>query len=92
MAHATQLKNDLLSAEEIARRGKEIYEREIKQNVIAEYQHQLLSVDVVSGDYEVGPDPVANVKALRARRPEAVIFGLRVGHETAYKTGYMVIQ
>lgn len=81
-----------MDKEEIARRGKEIYESEIKDKVLAKHQHELLSVDVLSGDYEVGPDPIANMKALRARHPDAVIFGLRVGHETAYRTGYMVIQ
>ena len=90
------MKNEVLPSQwkpgEIARRGKEIYEREIKHKVLAEHQHELLSVDVLSGDYEVGPDPIANVEALRARQPQAIIFGLRVGHETAYKTGYMVIQ
>lgn len=78
-----------LDQEEIARRGKEIYEREIKDKVLG-CKGQLVSVDVLSGDYEVGPDPISNMDKLRKRRPDAVIFGLRVGYQTAYTTGYMV--
>jgi hypothetical protein len=78
-----------LSPEEVVRRGKEIYESEIKDKVLALHRGEFLSVDVLSHDYEVGPNPVENVNLLRLRHPDAVLFELRVGYQAAYSFGGM---
>ena len=76
-----------MDKEEVARRGKEIYERAIKDKVLADHKGELLSIDVLSGDYAVNQNHLATVDELRARQPEAVIFTLRVGYKTAYAMG-----
>jgi hypothetical protein len=42
-------------------------------------------VDVESGDYEVGDDDLQATKRLLGRRPNAVLYGLRVGRNAAYR-------
>lgn len=76
-----------LTKEEIVRRGREIYEREIRAKVEPEHNGEFLVVDVTTGSYEVDEsDVVASDRALR-KKPDAVLYFLRVGHSTAYRIG-----
>jgi hypothetical protein len=52
-----------------------------------DHLNQFAVVDVLSGDYEVGEDDDAACLKIQDRRPDALLFGIRVGHETAYKFG-----
>ena len=87
MANTIQMQIEPLTKEEIVRRGKDIYEQKIKAKVISAHKGELLSVDVLSGDYAVGDDPVVNALAVKSRHPDAILFGLRVGYKTAYVVG-----
>ncbi|MGH3089492.1 MAG: hypothetical protein ACRDSJ_19550 [Rubrobacteraceae bacterium] len=44
------------TAEEIARRGREIYERDIRRKVEAEHTGEFLVIDVTTDDYELSAD------------------------------------
>lgn len=44
-------------------------------------------VDVESGDYEVADDDLTASNRLLARRPEAMLYGLLVGRDYAYRLG-----
>lgn len=56
---------------DIARRGKNLYERRVRNGVEAEDANggRLLAIDVDSGDYEVSKDALGAGAALRRRRP-----------------------
>jgi hypothetical protein len=73
--------------EEIAQRAEEIYRRSIRDKVMPQEKGKFLVVDIESGDYEVDEDDLAAEDRLRARRPDGVFFGLRVGYKTAYTLG-----
>jgi hypothetical protein len=64
--------------EEIARRGREIYEREIRAEVESEHAGRFLVVDVITGDYEVADDLEASERLLD-RNPGAMLYGQPVG-------------
>jgi hypothetical protein len=60
-----------LSREETARRGKQLYEQAIRARVeSAENIGKVISIDVETGDYEIGDDPVANSRGLHAYKPQ----------------------
>jgi hypothetical protein len=44
------------TTEEVARRGREIYEREIRARVEPEHAGRFVVVDVRSGDYEIAEE------------------------------------
>ena len=44
-------------------------------------------IDVETGDYELDANDATATKRLQKRRPEAVIYGLRVGYRAAYSFG-----
>lgn len=70
------------SAEELAQRGQEIYEREIRPHVEADHYGKVVAIDVRTGEYELGDDAISTTSRLRLRQPEAEIWLVRVGHST----------
>ena len=73
---------------EIARLGKEIYERDIRRQVESEHHGEYVAIDVDSGDWAIAGDLRAAAKSLRARRPEAVhVWLLRVGYRALHHFG-----
>ena len=76
-----------LTTEELARRGQELYERNIRQKVEPEQIGRFLVVDIESGDYEVADDELSASDRMLARRPHAKLYGLLVGRDHAYRLG-----
>lgn len=70
-------------SEEIAQLGKEIYEREIRQQVEADHRGEVVAIDVESGRWVIDDEVLEAVDHLRALRPEAInVFCGRVGYRT----------
>ena len=67
--------------EKTARLGKEIYERDIRQQVEAAHQGAVVAIDVDSGIWAMGEEVLDAVDRLRAQRPEAInVLCERVGY------------
>ncbi len=73
--------------EEEAIRGEEIYERELRPNVEHQNDGQYLVLDIETGEYEINQDDLVATKRALAKRPDAVLYGLRIGHKAAYRLG-----
>jgi hypothetical protein len=73
--------------EEIARIAEEIYRREIRDKVMPQHKGRFLTLDIESGDYEIDDDDLSGEKNLRARHPDGVFFGFRIGYKEAYALG-----
>jgi hypothetical protein len=71
-----------LTKGEIAQRGKELYERDIRPLVEAGNKGRVVAIDVRTGEFELADDAITSAGQLRARVPEAVIFFMRVGYPT----------
>ncbi len=76
-----------LTKEEIAQRGREIFERDIRANVEAGNKGRFLVVDILTGAYEIADTDRTASDQLKARKPDAVIYGVRIGFRTAYRIG-----
>jgi hypothetical protein len=78
-----------LSSEEVARRGEELYDQRLRAQVETEANiGKLISIDVETGDYEIGDD--ADIEAplrLHAKRPGAAVYTLRIGYNAAVALG-----
>ncbi len=75
------------TTEEIARRGRVVYEREIRHEVESAHRGRFLVLDVGSGDYEISDDDLDASERLLERRPDALLYGLRIGERAAYRIG-----
>jgi hypothetical protein len=71
------------SKEEFARRGDEIYEREVLPRLTSEDEGKYALIDIETGDYEIDRDEIAASDRLFARRPDAQIWFRQVGSRYA---------
>ena len=73
--------------EEVARLGKEIYERDIRHVVETDHQGEVVAIDVDSGSYALGRNAIDASESLRDRHPDAHVWLMRVGHRALYHFG-----
>ena len=76
-----------LNKEEVVRRGREIYEREIRAKVEPKHDGEFVVVDVTTGSYEVDESDVTASDRALEKNPDAVLCFLRVGRPAAYRIG-----
>jgi hypothetical protein len=65
--------------EEIASRGKAIYEQQIRPKVEPEQIGKYLVINIETGEYEMDDDEVAVSQRAYAKHPGAPLFGMRIG-------------
>jgi hypothetical protein len=75
------------SKEEFARRGDEIYEREVLPRLASDDEGKYALIDIETGDYEIDHDEIAASDQLFARRPDAQIWFRQVGSRYARRFG-----
>ena len=74
--------------EEVARLGKEIYERDIRSKAEARHFGEYVAIDVESGDWAVASSDGEALERLRALRPGAVdVLMERVGYRALHSFG-----
>lgn len=75
------------SKEEFARRGNEIYERDIHPQVDTDNTGQFVAIDIETGTWEMDADDYTATERLLNRVPDAQIWLVRVGHRATYRIG-----
>jgi hypothetical protein len=73
--------------QEVESRGEEIYEQQIRSQVERGNRGKFVVIDIETGEFEVDEDDLQATKRVLAKRPEAVLYGLRIGYPTAYTLG-----
>ncbi|MDZ8106930.1 MAG: hypothetical protein RMX96_24545 [Nostoc sp. ChiSLP02] len=77
-----------LDDEEIARRGKEVYETQIRAQVeTAENIGKIISIDIESGDYEINDDLLTTCRRLQMRHNNPILWTERIGFNAVYAVG-----
>ena len=74
-------------AEETRSLGEGIYESDIRQHVEPDRVGEIAAIDVDSGDYALANTTRAAADRLRARRPDADIWMVRVGYRAVHSFG-----
>lgn len=75
------------SKEEFARRGNEIYERQVRSQVEAEHKGKIVAIDIETGAFEVAENTMVASDRLLARYPDAQIWFVRIGHRGVHRFG-----
>ncbi|HMC66076.1 MAG TPA: hypothetical protein VKI65_14150 [Gemmataceae bacterium] len=75
------------SKEEHARRGNEIYERQIRAQVESGNQGKIVALDIDTGAFEVAENTVTASQRLLARHPDAQIWCVRIGRPAVHRFG-----
>jgi hypothetical protein len=77
------------SLEEHARRGKEMYEQQVRPLVEAGNHGKIVAIDIDTGAFEVADDLVTAGNRLFARLPEAPAWYVRIGYPAVYRFSYV---
>jgi hypothetical protein len=81
------------SGEEIARRGEELYEQQLRSQVETEENiGKIISIDIETGDYEIADDPLITGRRLQAKHPDAAIYGKRIGYNAVFAIGGTLVR
>ena len=75
------------SKEELARRGQELYEAGIQQQVEAGNDGKIVAIDIETGEFEVGETIMAATDRLFECIPDAQPWTIRIGHRAVYHFG-----
>jgi hypothetical protein len=77
-----------LSSEEVARRGKALYEQNIRAQVETEENiGKMVVIDVETGEYDIDETGIESARRLHAKCPDAALFGIRIGYNVAASFG-----
>ena len=73
--------------EEIDRRGEDLYQSLRPRVETPENIGREIVIDVETGDFEIDADGMAASRRLLARRPEAALYGARIGYDAVFTIG-----
>ncbi|MEX0268842.1 hypothetical protein AB3R30_06860 [Leptolyngbyaceae cyanobacterium UHCC 1019] len=76
------------SKEELARRGKELYESQIRQQVEPNNFGKIVAIDIETGTFEVADDTLVASDRLLERCPDAQTWFIRIGHRGVHRFGW----
>jgi hypothetical protein len=93
MKDVADMAHHQLGKEEIAQLGGNIYERSIRSQVeTADNIGKIISINIVTGDYEIDDDLVVACHRLQAKEPDAVIWTERIGYDAVYAVGGTLVR
>src|SRR4029434_9538053 len=75
------------SAEETARRGDAIYDRDIRAQVEPAHRGKVVAIDIHSGAYVIDDNALTASERLLAQHPSAEIWCVRVGSRVLHRIG-----
>jgi len=81
------------SGEEITRRGKELYRSSIRSQVETPANiGKIISINIETGEYEIGEDLLITSRRLQTKQPDAAIWTERIGFNAVYAVGGTLIR
>jgi hypothetical protein len=82
-----------ISRDEIAKLGQELYERQIRSQVeVAENIGKIISINVETGEYEIGEDLVETSLRSQAKHPHALLWAEKIGFDAVYAVGGTILR
>jgi hypothetical protein len=76
-----------LEADEVVRRGQEIYDRDIRARVEPDHRGEFIVIDIETGDYEIDAREVAAIQRSIAKHPDGRRCLLRIGFPYTHRIG-----
>ena len=72
---------------EVVKRGKALYEQDIRASVEAGNIGKYLIINVETGEYEIGDDDLETSRRARAKYPDAPLYGMKIGYPAVDAVG-----
>jgi hypothetical protein len=87
-----QVRQPRYTKAEFARRGDEMYDRDIRPHVEPAHRGKIVAIDIESGAWEMDEDERVASQRLEARVPDAQIWVVRVGSPYVRRFGNLGTQ
>jgi hypothetical protein len=89
----TFMTHPTLSREEIAQRGKDIYQQRIRTHIeTTENIGKIIAIDLNTGEYEIDKDLLAACHRLQVKQPNAITWAERIGYDAVYAIGGTLVR
>ncbi len=75
------------TTEEVATRGREIYNNRLKSLLETNQFGKFLVIDIETGDYEIDDDDLAASMRAYLKKPDGSRYGMRIGYDTVGTIG-----
>lgn len=75
------------TTDEIADRGRALYESQIRAQVEPGNKGKVLVLDIETGQYEIDSDHLAAGKRALEKHPGAALYSIRIGHPALSRIG-----
>jgi hypothetical protein len=76
------------SKKDLARRGNEIYESQVRPQVEQDNHGKIVAIDIETGAFELAKDSLTASDQLLDRYPDAQIWFVRIGHRAVHRIGF----
>ncbi len=73
--------------QEFARRGDEIYQRDVRSQVEEGNYGKIVAIDIETGAFELADTPISATDRLYEKYPDAQPWVIRIGHRAVYRFG-----
>jgi hypothetical protein len=81
------MRHSRYSTEEIATRGREIYEKRLRDKLEPDNIGKFLVIDIETGEYEMDEDDLAASMRAYEKKPDGARFGMRIGYRSSGSIG-----
>jgi len=75
------------SKQELAKRGEELYQNQIKHKIETGNEGKIVAIDIETGEFEIAENVLFATKQLFKRFPSAQPWVIRIGHNPVYHFG-----
>jgi len=75
------------SKEDIAEKGEQIYDTQLRDLLEPDYTGKFVAIDVHSGDYAIADTILGAANGLTAKRPASENYIMKIGYSTAVAMG-----
>ncbi len=86
-SNATTARQPRYSKEEFARRGTDIYERQVRSQVEEGNKGRIVAIDIETGEYSLGENILSASQPLFERNDDAQLWSARIGHRAVHHIG-----
>ncbi len=75
------------SKEELARRGQQLYQSQIKNKIETGNEGKIVAIDIETGAFQIAENVLSATNKLFERFPDAQPWVIRIGHHAVYHFG-----
>lgn len=75
--------------EEFAKRGNELYDKQIRAHVEEGNKGKIVAIDIESGAYKLAEDTMTAVNQLYEEYPDAQPWVIRIGYRAVHRFGWI---